>query len=127
MPGSDEAFETVLVAPLAAMIRQVGMAVADAQTHMAQTYLDQHNQLSDEMKALGVMPSWYEMSQIDVELKLAIHLEQEVKAGKPTGFRLFAASHNAQYQNAFNYTADGASTMKLRLSPVPSPLALQPR
>ncbi|WP_421923139.1 hypothetical protein [Maricaulis maris] len=107
------------------MIRQVGAAVADAQTSMHRAFLELQENQSDEMRALGITPSWYELSQIDVELKLALHMETEARPGRTKGFRLLAASHNAQYQNAFSFKADGASTLKMRLSSAPPPANLQ--
>lgn len=124
MPATKDAFEDVLVAPIGSMIRQVGESVAEAQRSLAEAYLSLHASRSQALIDIGFTPSWYELSQIEVELKLAIHVEQEHKPGKKPGLKLFAASHNAQYQNAFNFKADGASTVKLRLTPAPPPVAL---
>jgi hypothetical protein len=124
----SEKVTDILVSPIGRMIAEVGAGVADAQTRLAQAQIDAMRALPDALKELGYMPSLYEMQEVSVELKLAIHLEEEEEreSGGRRGWRLFAAPMNAKYQNSLSYSAEGSSRLTMTFAPAPPPIALQP-
>lgn len=126
MPQNSPDPTEILISPVADMIAETGRAVAEAQTRLGQANLELFKSLPEELRAIGLMPSWFEMNHVEIELKLAVHYEQSGKtSGGKTRSRLFAAPHNAKYQNAFQYSANGSSTLKISFAPSPPPLPLQ--
>ena len=78
--------------------------------------LASQNALPTELRDLGYEPTWYQIPEAQVELKMAVHYERS----QPTGpVRVWATPFNAKYRNALNYTADGSSALTLRIVPVP--------
>jgi len=118
LPESNVDFSEVLLVAPAQMIRQMGMAVAEAQQAMDRASMQSQESMPEDMKKLGYQPSWYHMSEIDVELKLAVHYEER---GNKAG--ILISPFNAKYKNLFTYQAEGTSTLKLKIVPVPPPPA----
>jgi hypothetical protein len=74
-----------------------------------------------DLAKIGYQVSWYQMPEVSVEMKMAVHYERKSQEDKSA--RVFLAPYNAKYKNAFTYAVDGASTLKLRIVPVPPAFA----
>ena len=110
----------ILITPIATLIRELSKSVADAQLQLDAAALASQNALPTELRDLGYEPTWYQMPEAQVEIKMAVHYERS----QPTGpVRAWATPFNAKYRNAQNYTADGSSTLTLRIVPVPPHVA----
>lgn len=107
----------ILIGPLREMVKQIGSAVAAAQTSLDEAALKSQENLPKELREIGYQVTWYQMPDVTVELKVAVHYEKTPSGGPLP--RILLAPFNAKYQNAFTYSADGASTLRLRIVPVP--------
>jgi hypothetical protein len=113
-------FSEVLITPAAKMVRDIGASVADAQRQMdqaaVQAQADLHTQFPDLDQA-GYQVTWYQIPEVQVELKMAMHYEKK-SADAP--LRVYLSPYNAKYSSALNFSADGSSTLKLKIVPVPA-------
>jgi hypothetical protein len=119
MPDNPIDLTEILVSPVAEMVSKLGEAVGIAQAKMDRAALAAQENLASEHPALaklGYQVTWYQMPEVVIEMKMAVHYERKSE-GKSGGF--FLAPFNAKYKNAFTYDVDGASTLKLRIVPVP--------
>ncbi len=128
MPGSGPDPKDVLVSPLADLIRETGVAVAEAHGALGAANLELVRNTPDELKVLGWTPAWFELAEVEAEISLAFHVEesQASESGGKRRWRLLAAPHNAKYQNAFKYSAEGRSKVTVKFAAAPPPTALQP-
>ncbi|MFH0808995.1 MAG: hypothetical protein V2A77_00770 [Pseudomonadota bacterium] len=127
MPPQEVDFTEILVTPVSEMIRQIAAGIAEAQRQLDSAALDMQSKLKQthpELAAVGYQVPWYTMPDVEVELKLAAHYETKGDGGGKA--RLLFALFNAKYQNAFNYTADGTSTLKVKIVAVPPQIVEQP-
>ena len=106
----------ILITPVATIIRELSKSVADAQLQLDAAALASQNALPAELHELGYEPTWYQIPEAQIELKMAVHYEQSSGSGP---VRVWATPFNAKYRNTLSYTADGSSTLTLRIVPVP--------
>lgn len=112
-------FSEILIAPAATMIREVGAAVAAAQRELDQASLEAQANLRakfPDLEAAGYQVTWYQIPEVQAEVRMAVHFEKKSSDAPP---RMYLTPFNAKYRNALNFTADGSSTLKLRIVPVP--------
>ena len=69
-----------------------------------------------ELQALGYQVTWYQIPEASVEMKMALHFEKTQPAGPA---RMYLAPFNTKYRNVLGFSAEGSSTLKLRIVPVP--------
>lgn len=112
-------FSEILVGSLGEMIRKVGDGVAYAQTKLDEASLQAQKALPEDLAAIGYQVTWYQMPEVVAELKLAVHFEATQGAGGAKKKGIFVSPFNAKYQSAFAYKAEGASTLRFRIVPVP--------
>jgi hypothetical protein len=127
MPDFDP--NTILVAPVDDIIQQMAQSVANAQLALDRATLEAQKALQQrpefqELRALGYQPSWYTIPEATFELKLAFYIEDTTgeTGGEEKGGiirRIFGTTHNATYQNSQSFQAEGASTLRVRIVPVP--------
>ena len=127
MPEFDP--NTILIAPVDAIIQQVAQSVANAQMALDRSTLEAQKALLErteyqDLRALGYQPSWYYIPEATFELKLAFYIEDttgEVAGEEKGGLirRIFGTTHNATYQNTQSFQSEGASTLRVRIVPVP--------
>jgi hypothetical protein len=114
---SDEVdLNEILIAPVATLIREMSKSLADAQLQLDTAALAAQNALPQELRELGYEPTWYQIPEAQIELKMAVHYERSQPSGP---VRVWATPYNAKYRNALSYSADGSSTLTLRIVPVP--------
>src|SRR6266404_5859281 len=124
MPDETIDLSEILVSPVAEMISKLGEAVGVAQASLDQASLNAQETLNSDhpdLAKLGYQVSWYQMPEVSIEMKMAIHYERKSEEDKSP--RIFLAPYNAKYKNAFTYAVDGASTLRLRIVPVPPTFA----
>jgi hypothetical protein len=116
---TDVNMNEVLIAPLAAMVREISAGVAAAQRDLDAAAIASQAQLAvehPELQALGYQVTWYQIPEATVEMKMALHFEKQQAAGPA---RVYLAPFNNKYRNIFDFSAEGSSTLKLRIVPVP--------
>ncbi len=118
MPERGVEFSEVLLVTPAHMIRQMGQAVAEAQQAMDMASIKGQESVPEDLKKFGYQVSWYQMSEVNLELKLAVHYEE-----KGNKAEVLISPFNAKYKNLFTYQAEGTSTLKVKIVPVPPPPA----
>jgi hypothetical protein len=121
MPEQKTDFSEILVVPLTQMIQNIAKSVSEAQRALDITAMEMQNTLQNnypDLARIGYQVSWYQIPEINVELKIAVHYE---RTGEENNRKvgLFLSPYNAKYKNAFTYNAEGSSTLKLRIVPVP--------
>jgi len=125
MADQQTNFSEILIGPLALMIRQIAQAVADAQRALDSAAIQSQNALEEQFPDLAKMHyqvTWYQMPAVEAELKVAVHFEKtSSQSGSKVG--VFLAPFNAKYQSAFAFAAEGTSTVKVRIVPVPPPIS----
>ena len=117
--ATDVNLNEVLISPLSSMVREISASVAAAQRALDAAALASQTQLATEhpeLQALGYQVTWYQIPEAQVEMRMAIHFE---KKNALTPARLYVAPFNNKYRNTLNFTAEGSSTLKLRIVPVP--------
>jgi hypothetical protein len=126
-------------APLPALIEQLGIAVANAQsaldrnsiaiaTQMASSEVDIAGK-SYNLITLGFMPTFYAFTEATVEAKLAFSMTQstafEGKLSVGVNVGIVAASVEASYSRKFSMSAEGSSSIAARLVSLPPPEILR--
>lgn len=91
------------------------------------------------MLELGFTPSFYHFVDTIIEVKVSIKITQErsfshstFSASVHSGFAIFYAgcsisSVSASYASKYNYSAEGSSLIRTKISPVPPPTILEER
>lgn len=117
--STDVNFNEVLITPLASMVREIGHSVAAAQRELDAAALATQAQLAadhPELAAQGYQVTWYQIPEAQVEMRMAVHLEKKTPQSAP---KMYFAPFNTKYRNTMNFSADGSSTLKLKIVPVP--------
>ncbi|MEN3367929.1 MAG: hypothetical protein V7609_72 [Verrucomicrobiota bacterium] len=120
MPDNTVDLSEILVSPVADMVSKLGEAVGIAQAKMDHASLVAQANLATEhpeLAKLGYQVTWYQMPEVTIEMKMTVHYER--KSTEDKSARFFLAPYNAKYKSAFTYDVNGASTLKLRIVPVP--------
>ncbi|MBR1930514.1 MAG: hypothetical protein IJ833_03430 [Lachnospiraceae bacterium] len=117
------------------ILREMG-DVKKAPVSLPSLILDKNGKLVEHdietsMIGAGFQPTFYQFAETIIEVKMAITVnseftsEQEQKGKKLTyartgkGYRVCSTPINATYSSKYNYTQEGASTLRTRLVPVP--------
>jgi len=124
----------VVAAPLADLIATVGHNVAAAQRtidartleHFAAIY-DTNAAAFEPLRAIAYQPTWYQIADAAAEISLAVSVKRS-GAGAPGARRheLHGAHVDAAYAARFGYSHRAASSLKVRIVPVPPPAGLTP-
>lgn len=138
MPNGTEKIADLLSAPMEAVIVTLGVAIARAQRELDRHSLETQREINEDpqMADLGLQATWYQMPRTELELTMAIAMEERkaapTGAGAPTGplvlqkyplKQLYLQPVNATYSNQFNFNVNAASRIKLTVVPVPPPAA----
>jgi hypothetical protein len=87
------------------------------------------------MLQAGIMPTFYQFTEASIEVKLSITMEEDrggaAAANANDKYRLGqsrarAASIDLRTQNKYTYQANGSSTLKVVMRPVPPPTRMDP-
>ena len=119
--ATDVNLNEVLISPLSSMVREISASVADAQRALDAAALASQTRLATEhpeLQALGYQVTWYQIPEATVEMRMALHFEKKQPQAAP---RMYVAPFNTKYRSTFGFSAEGSSTLKLRIVPVPAP------
>lgn len=138
--------QDLLNVPFGEMVLKLGLAIAEGQTKLDSNSIQilkamngqtiEIPQIKDPSKthelsplALGLKPTFYQFTGTAVEVKMAITMANlydfTVKAEGKAGWGPFAVSVDASYANKYEYKAEGSSSLRTNLTPVPPPAILQ--
>lgn len=133
---------TLFEAPLPEIIRQLGVAVAQAQAAMDENSIKMAAAMATSMVmigdvehsllSLGFAPTFYAFTEATVEAKLAFSIqessEKTIGGSLTVGYaNIVAASVNASYTRKFSFQAEGSSSIAARLVSLPPPARLMER
>ncbi|UAB78705.1 hypothetical protein INR77_02970 [Erythrobacter sp. SCSIO 43205] len=121
----SDKLEEILVSPVSSMVREVGISVAEASIALSKAQAEMIQNRPKELVEAGIMPSFYHMQDVDVELKMTVQIEETKQQSGKKKWALFATPMNAKYKNALKYETEGSSSLKIRFAPGPPPLALE--
>lgn len=120
--ATDVNMNEVLIAPLGNLVREMGKSVAVAQQELDAAALAAQQQIATkypELATLGYQATWYQIPEAEVEMRMALHFEKPA-GNKPA--RVFAAPFNVKYRNVLDFSAEGSSSLRFRIVPVPPPI-----
>lgn len=137
----DNAVE-LFSAPIEGVILALGKGIAEAQASLDQNSIKSQQAIDADpaLSGLGLQATWYQMPQVQLELKLAMAIAQEssqpvfalsaasevpiaLPVARQPSFRLMAQPASAAFQNHFNFNMQATSTITLSIVPVPAPRA----
>lgn len=79
----------------------------------------------------GITPTFYQFTEAAIDVKMAITLRrdsQSTTGGRSsTALTAFASTVDFRSSNSYSYSAQGASSLRAVLKPVPAPARLTPR
>jgi hypothetical protein len=123
---------------VAQMVKELGVAIAEAQYQMDQAAIrialllgdgeidiagDKHN-----LMELGFTPTFYQLTEATVEAKVSLTATRSEEFGGEVkltgGYAFFAASVSASYSQKYSYTATGSSSITAKFVSVPPPALL---
>lgn len=129
MPDQTVNFSEILLADLEGMITKLSASVGEAQRRLDEAALASQGKLEADFPKLaeiGYRVPWYAIPEADLEVKVAVHLEEKKQQDGSTKSGWFFSPYNAKYQQAYTFIADGASNLKLKIVPLPPPALVIP-
>lgn len=132
-------------APIWEIMNSLGKGIADAQYAMDDYVFKAIQRLaspeekitvagqSKSLLELGLMPSFYHFSEVNLNIKMAISSmqgeefggEAMVAAGGGVGLVMFGASLSASYSNKYSFSANAASEVSAKIISIPPPSELK--
>lgn len=113
-------------------IAVLGKGISDAQRALDQNSIQTQEAIDSNPVAsrYGLQATWYQFPRVDLQLKLAVTVAQDLASSSPAGspvpgapirpIRLIAQPVSASYLTHFSYDAQAASTLSLSIVPVPA-------
>lgn len=115
--------QEILVAPVASMIAEVGGAVAQASVALSQAQVAAYQAVPQPLLDAGVIPSFFHMQAVEVELKLSLQIERKEEGSAK--WRLFGRTENAAALASGRTLTEGSSRLKLTFAPGPAPMPIE--
>ena len=103
MPTPARASEELLAAPLPDLIRDLGLAVADANAALKE----------------GESDIVYEIPHAEIEVNVAISVSKTADTSVGGGLKLHAFNVNASYASSFGFKEEASSRIKLQIRAQP--------
>lgn len=137
MSNGTEQIKELLSAPMEAVIIALGVGIANAQRELDRNAMERQREINEDplLSEAGLQATWYQIPRAEVELNIAIVLEQEKERGAPSPAKvprvlkpyalkqIYFQPVNAAYTNQFGYNVQAASKLKVSIAPVPPPAA----
>lgn len=136
--GADK-LKDLLSAPMEAVIIALGVGIAKAQRELDLHAIELQREINEDpvLSEYGLQATWYQIPKAELELNIAVAMEDKGDATKAPTKALSAAKAlapyrlkqvylqpvNATYQNQFDYNVQASSKLKLSFVPVPPPVA----
>jgi len=119
--SAQPVIEEILVRPIEEILKRMGVAIAETQKELDRNSIATQVAIENDemMSKYGLQATWYHIPEMNIELKMSLTMHSETVGGIERRF-VTAALHNASYQNKFNYAAEGASTLKLKIASIPA-------
>ena len=135
MANGSKRIAELLTAPMAEVIISLGQSIAAAQKALDQNSIETQRQINEDpvLADLGLQAPWYQMPRVELELTMAVALEEKTPQTTPSAAltpnisaltrlrQIHFQPVNALYSNQFNYSANASSKLKLTIVPVPPP------
>ncbi len=120
------ALEETLAKPIESVLFHLGRGIAQAQMELDRNSIATQILINNnpELRDMGLEATWYQIPEVLLELKLSVHIVEEVKNSIKRK-RIFIAPLNATYKNTLNYEVKGSSSIKLKIVPVPPPAGVE--
>jgi len=123
---------------VADMVKELGVAIAEAQYQMDQTAIRIAMLLGEgeidiggqkyNLMELGFTPTFFQLTEATVETKVSISVTRSEEIGAEAsimgGYVFFAASVTASYSQKYSYTGTGSSSITAKFVSVPPPALL---
>lgn len=116
--------DEVLIAPVASMISEVGRSVAEASQALSAAQAEMIQKWPEALVKAGVMPTFFHMQDVQVELKMTLQIEEDRTA--QSKFRFFGTPVNAKARVVGRTVSEGTSQLKMTFAPGPVPMAIDP-
>lgn len=140
MADEIDRINDLLSAPMESVIVALGVGIARAQQELDRHSIETQRQINEDplLSEYGLQATWYQMPRTELELTIAITMEDEEGGTQPSALpagglatglqalplkRLNFQPVNATYANQFSYDVQAASKVKLSIVPVPPPAA----
>ena len=140
MSNGTQKIADLLSAPMEAVIVALGVSIARAQQELDRHSIDTQRDINEDpqLAEIGVQATWYQMPRVELELTMAIAMEErKTPTGTPAPRaaraaavlekfpikQLYLQPVNATYNNPFNFNVNAASKIKHTIMPVPPPTA----
>jgi len=118
--------------PLEELLVALGSGIGRAQAELDRHSIEIQKLILEDpvLSQYGLEATWYQIPKTELELKIAVALEQPAPKAEPSRVagvikkplpRLWAQPVNARYTNQFSYDIQAASTVKLSVVAVPPP------
>src|SRR5688572_12022399 len=125
----------MLSAPMEQIIVSLGTGIARAQRELDRFSLQSQREISEDplLSESGLQPTFYQIPLAELELSIAIVLEEEPRPATPLGTRALSILQaaplrrihlqlvNATYVNQFSFDVNALSKLKLKIVSVPPP------
>ncbi|WP_457627755.1 hypothetical protein [Persephonella sp.] len=114
--------EEVLATPIEKVLFNLGKGISAVQMELDRNSLATQIMIENtpELKGKGLEATWYQIPEVDFELKISMHIVEK-KKGNIREKSIFISPMNASYKNSLNYEVAGSSVLRLRIVPVPPP------
>lgn len=149
---SNSVGQDLLDVPFAEMVFQLASSVAEAQAMLdvnsvkvlnamgeANTVVFEEPNFSTSMIGAGFQPTFYQFAETIIEVKMSVNATQLTQEERKTegrkntfimprgrgSIKITSTPINATYSNKYNYSAEGTSTLRTRLVPVPPNALIQ--
>lgn len=128
MPEDDFEIDKILLTPISDMISTIGDSIVEAATSMNRHQVAAMQDYPNELIELGILPTFFHMQEVEVELKMALHVlettEGTTEERKKKGW--FSTPINSTYTNAAQFETSGSSSVRMTFAPSPPPPAMEP-
>jgi hypothetical protein len=128
----------MITAPMEAVIIALGVGIAKAQRELDLHSIVLQKEINEDptLSEYGLQAQWYQIPKAELELNIAIAMEEKDAAAKVPGLKSGLAKAlepyrlkqihfqpvNAAYTNQFDYNVQASSKLKLSFAPVPPPV-----
>lgn len=142
MSNGAERIKDMLTAPMEAVIIALGVGIAKAQRELDLHSIELQKEINEDptLSEYGLQAQWYQIPKAELELNIAIAMEEKdaaakapakapaMKSGLAKALEPYKLKQihfqpvNAAYTNQFDYNVQASSKLKLSFAPVPPPV-----
>ncbi|MFG1605020.1 hypothetical protein [Actinoplanes sp. NPDC049265] len=113
----------LLSVPLEQLLSALGRGIGEAQSALDRHSIEIQQMIDDDpvLGQYGLTATWYQIPSTELDLRIAVAVEQPPETGGPAVPRIWAQPVNARYANQFGYDVQASSSVRLTVVPVPPP------